>query len=262
MRIRSSGSPFSAKTERNVHAGGIPFERSTRRKRANETKPLRSTRERILSAAGRLFAEQGFNSVSMPMIAGASEITAGAIYKHFESKADLLFEVVKRAVQSIQMPIAPTSGPDPDATLIPRLVAMYTEQNLKLLRQLSLEMHSASSKHPKVRRILRRALNLNIQQLRWSITVSQQAGRLDPALDSELLARAVIVFIMGLAHMETIAPQLVGDPIWRDFIQGRSAAMLGIFGPKSDASSANDETASGRLFPLESGIAATRGTTR
>ena len=59
-----------------------------------------STRDRILRAAERLFAERGFSSVSMPAIAEASGITAGAIYKHFDSKSDLFFEVVQRTVQS------------------------------------------------------------------------------------------------------------------------------------------------------------------
>jgi len=179
-----------------------------------------------LTSAGRLFAERGFNSVSMPTIARASGITAGAIYKHFDSKADLLFEVVKGVVESIRLSIEP--GNTPDATLIPRLIAMYTEPRLKPLRQLSLEIHSASTNHPRVRRILRRALDHNVQQLRCRIAASQQAARLDPTIDSELLANAVIVFMMGLAHMETIAPQLVGDPRWSDFIQSRASALLGI----------------------------------
>src|SRR2546428_5484321 len=50
------------------------------------------TRERILSAAAQLFAEHGFASTSMPAIAALSGITAGAIYRHFKSKAELLLE--------------------------------------------------------------------------------------------------------------------------------------------------------------------------
>ena len=36
----------------------------------------------------------------MPAIAKASRITAGAIYKHFRSKGELLLEVVKRSFES------------------------------------------------------------------------------------------------------------------------------------------------------------------
>jgi hypothetical protein len=42
------------------------------------------------------------------------------------------------------------------------------------------------------------------------------------------LANAVIVFMMGLAHMETIAPHLVGNPGFYRFIENRVIALLGI----------------------------------
>src|SRR4051794_40782483 len=61
------------------------------------------TRERILNAAAQLFAEHGFASASMPAIAELSGITAGSIYRHFTSKAELLLEVVKRALEALPL---------------------------------------------------------------------------------------------------------------------------------------------------------------
>jgi AcrR family transcriptional regulator len=197
---------------------------------ARETPTLRrdrgqnTTRERILASAERLFANRGFERVSMPAIAKASGVTAGAIYKHFESKADLLFEVVRRALSSVPL----FSAPGNELDLLPRQVAIYTERETKPLRQLSLEIHSASRKHPRVRSVLRRALETNIQQLRRTIEPAQRADKIDPALDAELLANAVIVIMMGLAHIETIAPHLVGNPGWHRFVENRIAALLGI----------------------------------
>jgi len=52
--------------------------------------PVAPIRERILSAVAQLFAEHGFASTSMPAIAEWSGITAGAIYQHFASKAQIL----------------------------------------------------------------------------------------------------------------------------------------------------------------------------
>ena len=183
-----------------------------------------TTRERILASAERLFANRGFERVSMPSIAKASGVTAGAIYKHFESKADLLFEVVRRALSSVPL----FSVPGNELDLLPRLVAIYTERETKPLRRLSLEIHSASRKHPRVRGLLRRALEMNIEQLRRTIEPAQRAGKVNPALDAELLANVVIVFMMGLAHMETIAPHLVGNTRWHRFVEDRSTALLGI----------------------------------
>lgn len=197
---------------------------------ARETPTLRrdrgqkTTRERILASAERLFTKRGFERVSMPAIAKASGVTAGAIYKHFESKGELLFEVVKGALSSVPL----FSAPGNELDLLLRQAAIYTEREMKQLRQLSLEIHSASSKHPRVRRVLRRALEMNIQYLRHMIEPAQRAAKIDPTLDADLLANIVIVFMMGLAHMETIAPHLVGNASWRRFVENRITALLGI----------------------------------
>ena len=107
-----------------------------------------------------------------------------------------------------------------------------------MLRQLAVEVHYASVKHPEVRRLLRRSLDLQIQQIGDYLAAGQQAGKLDPAVDAELLASAVLVFIMGLMHMETLVPQLVGDTRWRDFVRNRVATLLvGVPGPDSGSSS-------------------------
>jgi AcrR family transcriptional regulator len=197
------------------------------RERASVEDASGSTRSRILAEAERLFAEQGYGDVSMPMIATASGITAGAIYKHFDGKADLFFEIVRRAVHA-----APTPQPQDsaDATLLPRLVATYTTRDLKRLRQLAVEIHYASTKHPKVRQLLRRSLEANAAQLSAGVEALQQAGTLSKDLDSKLLAVTALVFIMGLMHMETLAPDLVGDAGWADFTQDRFAALIGLPG--------------------------------
>jgi len=185
-----------------------------------------STRERILHSAQILFAQRGFGGVSMPAIAKASGITAGAIYKHFQGKDDLFFEVVSRTVRSAPMPAveAATSA----AALLPAIVATYSTARLKLLRQLALEIHSASGKHPKVRRMLRQSLDRSIEQISSVIAIAQDKGDIDRALNAEMLASTVMVFIMGLMHMETLLPNRVGDPEWNGFVQDRVRALLAL----------------------------------
>lgn len=184
-----------------------------------------STRARILTAAERLFAEQGFESVSMPEIAKASGITAGAIYKHFDGKADLFFKVVQRAVEAV-----PDPGGPPDITSLPRGVAAYTTPGLKLVRQLAVEMHHASARHPKVRKLLRQSLDFRIAQIQGGIADAQARGQLEPGADPAFLSSSVMVFILGLMHMETLAPQLVGDAKWQDFVRERVAVLVGMRG--------------------------------
>ncbi|MBS0409945.1 MAG: TetR/AcrR family transcriptional regulator [Proteobacteria bacterium] len=178
------------------------------------------TRDRILAAAERLFAAQGFSGVSMPAIAAASGITAGAIYKHFESKAELFFEVVRRAVTAT--PAAPQG-----LVSLPEMVANYTAKRMKAVRQLAIEAHYAAAKDATVEAILKRALDAQKADIRAVIAAGQRMGALDPSLDATLLAEMVFVMILGLTHAETLAPQRVGDADWRDFVRDRVAAMLG-----------------------------------
>lgn len=74
----------------------------------SKSKPMRrtkeaaeQTRERILDAAEQVFFEQGVARSTLDQIARAGAVTRGAIYWHFENKADLFNAVVER----VRMPM-------------------------------------------------------------------------------------------------------------------------------------------------------------
>src|SRR5215468_4664386 len=54
------------------------------------------TRDRILRTAERLFAERGFNGVSVRKLAAAAQVNIASIGYHFDSKEGLLSEVYRR----------------------------------------------------------------------------------------------------------------------------------------------------------------------
>jgi AcrR family transcriptional regulator len=186
-----------------------------------------TTRERILASATRLFAEKGFDGASMPAIAKASGITAGAIYKHFEGKGELLLEVVTRSFLSSPL-FAHGSERGGDATALAHLAAGYTEPALKLVRQLSIEVHSAAARDARARQLLAKSDRLAIGRISASVASAQKAGKLDPTLDPDHVARVFCILIMGLIHMDTLLPDLVGDGSWREFIRERTALLIGV----------------------------------
>jgi hypothetical protein len=110
---------------------------------------------------------------------------------------------------------------------LPNVVASFTMRGRRRFRQLAVEMHSASLKHPQVRHLLKRSVDRQIADISSEIIAGQRAGTLDPADSPELLASAVMVFIMGLMHMETLVPQLVGNEEWTDVVASRIALLLG-----------------------------------
>lgn len=55
-----------------------------------------TTKEKILEAALGLFAKDGYEAVSVSMIAGALGMTKGALYKHYTNKRDIFDQIVAR----------------------------------------------------------------------------------------------------------------------------------------------------------------------
>ena len=62
------------------------------------SKPKQRTRDRILDAAERLFAEKGFEGVSVRQITSAADADVSLAYYHFKSKRDLFDQVMLRRV--------------------------------------------------------------------------------------------------------------------------------------------------------------------
>lgn len=67
-----------------------------------------SARRKIMDAAMALFAEQGYQSTSISMIAARAGISKGLMYNYFKSKEELLRSIVFTGVESI------TTGFDPN----------------------------------------------------------------------------------------------------------------------------------------------------
>lgn len=53
-----------------------------------------ATRERLLAAARRLFGERGYEATSIESVLEASGVARGALYHHFQSKAELFDAVL------------------------------------------------------------------------------------------------------------------------------------------------------------------------
>jgi AcrR family transcriptional regulator len=58
-----------------------------------------ATRERLLSAAVELLEEGGYAAASVAAIAERGGVSAGALYRHFPSKAELFVEVFRTSTR-------------------------------------------------------------------------------------------------------------------------------------------------------------------
>jgi AcrR family transcriptional regulator len=74
--------------------------KGTRRKR-----DPKGTRERLVRAALELFTSQGYHASTTPQLAAKAGIAEGTIYRHFDSKEQLLNEIYRAAVRLFTHPV-------------------------------------------------------------------------------------------------------------------------------------------------------------
>src|SRR5262245_32445796 len=65
------------------------------------TRPSEFTRERILKAAVRLFAERGYEATSVRTLATKAHVNQAAINYHFKTKDGLYREVLRAAIHAL-----------------------------------------------------------------------------------------------------------------------------------------------------------------
>ncbi|HEX9844468.1 MAG TPA: TetR/AcrR family transcriptional regulator, partial [bacterium] len=61
----------------------------------------KSTRERIVEAAGSLFAQRGFYGASIGVLAGGLGVAKASVMHHFKSKDALYDEVMARSAETL-----------------------------------------------------------------------------------------------------------------------------------------------------------------
>ena len=60
------------------------------------------SRQEILRTAARLFQQRGYDATSMNDVAAALKLSKGGLYHHFQSKDEILFEIMNHAMDLTQ----------------------------------------------------------------------------------------------------------------------------------------------------------------
>lgn len=92
-----------------------------------ERPPIRTTRERIIETAARLFTSKGFHQTSIDEIAQEASVAKGSVYYHFSGKDHLLVSVIQEGVKLIQETVEKRldGSTDPMTRLLIALGASY-----------------------------------------------------------------------------------------------------------------------------------------
>jgi AcrR family transcriptional regulator len=169
-------------------------------------------RGRILDAAQKCFIDQGFHAAAMASIAATAGMSAGLIYRYFESKDAIVLAIIERELESKRARIAQLGA---SADLTDAFVQVFRQWQARDPRVMSaallLEMSAEAARVPRIAAALRRSDDLGRADFLEWLQRSPGSGGL--GLPSALApSRAIMLQCLfeGLAVRATRAPDL--DP--------------------------------------------------
>lgn len=160
------------------------------------------TRRQLLAVAGRLFIERGYDAVSLKDIADEAGLTKGAIYGHFNSKGQLLVEVIRWKLAEREH--------DPEyseAVEQPTAVALLIDPAGSEARLLQIDAAAAARHDPDVAAGMR---ELNAERFR-AIEDS-----MDSARDPHVLAFIIEAIAFGVGAHEAFGDEVPDATAWID----------------------------------------------
>jgi AcrR family transcriptional regulator len=127
------------------------------RSRTRQAERTRATRRKLLDAAKRIFAQDGFEAARLEDIAAGAGYTRGAFYAHFKSKEDIFFalfeEWVRERIDSLTSALRRHSNPaDKLVALRTHYAELATDRRLVLI---SMEFKQFALRHPEAHARLR-----------------------------------------------------------------------------------------------------------
>jgi AcrR family transcriptional regulator len=125
--------------------------------RTRQAERTRATRRKLLDAAKRIFAQDGFEAARLEDIAAGAGYTRGAFYAHFKSKEDIFFalfeEWVQERIESFTSVVRRHSDPvEKLMALRTHYAELATDRRLVLI---SMEFKQFALRHPEAHARLR-----------------------------------------------------------------------------------------------------------
>ncbi len=170
----------------------------------------RAQRERILRAAKRCFVEHGFHAASIADIAKTAEMSAGLIYRYFDSKDAIVRAIVDRQIEEARELLdAIGSAEDLVTAILDHFERWSRPQDGEMNAALFLEMAAEATRDPRVAEVTRAADCLVRARLQEALrrSVRAEGGELDEA-SAERRVLALQCVIEGLLVRAVRQPDL------------------------------------------------------
>jgi AcrR family transcriptional regulator len=167
------------------------------RPRRSRGRPTKSdgqpTAARLLDAAAEVCAERGFDGSTVAEIAKRADLSATAIYNHYDSREDLLYAAAVRGLEQITTVALERSGGPRTASAI---AAAYLRPDMRQTRRLIAELDLASARDDRLADLLA------TWHRTWTDTVVAGLPSTDPVPGAT--AKVLFLLLLGLCHVDDL----------------------------------------------------------
>ncbi|MFE0879046.1 TetR/AcrR family transcriptional regulator [Streptomyces smyrnaeus] len=166
---------------------------------------LEARRRQILDGARRCFLRNGFHATSMQDVLKESGLSAGAVYRYFRSKEEIIAAVAAEALETIRTSFEQVTSaqvpPAPDELFIEVFGRLQESvgagEDPRELPRLLVQVWSEGLRNPELAETISDAYaQLSVQ---WARLISQYQSRgwVDPGADTVHVARILIGAVQG-----------------------------------------------------------------
>lgn len=157
-------------------------------------------REQILAAAKRCFARNGFHETSMHHLFAEAGLSAGAVYRYFPGKADVIRAIAEEnldELMSLMHGLAADRTKGLGTALSTLLDVLREKNHREGLGATAVLVWSEALRNPALAERVREALDRISADLSLLVSDQQTAGSLPAEADPEALARLLTALIPG-----------------------------------------------------------------
>ncbi len=169
-------------------------------------------RRQVLDAAAACFARQGFHRTTMRDIVSEADLSPGAVYGYFSSKADIIEAIAaERHARERDLILRARAQGDTAAILHPHaqdFLGPLTNPEERTRRRVGVQIWAEALRDPRLLKLVRRGIREPIGLLTEVIRESQARGEVSHDLEPDAAARLIVALFHGLILQQTWDPRV------------------------------------------------------
>lgn len=164
-------------------------------------------RRQILDAARTCFVRNGFHATSMQDVFTEAGLSAGAVYRYFASKSELIGAIAATKIGDITAALddVPADDPPPLEEALGRVfVAIRDADDREGIAKLISQVWSEAIRSPEIAEVLRANIGIAFTRMARVAEIYQRTGVLAADVPPQKLARAMAGLVQGFIMQLTL----------------------------------------------------------